>query len=90
MWESGGCGTCGVDMLMTGERVLLLDTQPILSEVDDLPDPSAPDSYLEPQVLISGHTHSHACMLCAVSAGNIISLLCVSCDTGSNGQYGTY
>ncbi len=50
VWENGGCGTAGVDMLMTRERVLLLDTQPILSETEQTTDT---DNYLELQVTMT-------------------------------------
>lgn len=60
IWENGGCGTIGVDMLMTGERVLLLDTQPILSEADEGTD-SSPDTYLELQVTMTALSPSLPC-----------------------------
>lgn len=60
VWESGALQTAGVEMVVTGERVILLDTQPVLSEsiLEQLTDneglvPSglSPDAYLELQVL---------------------------------------
>lgn len=32
VYESGGFQTAGIDMVVTAERVILLDTQPVLSE----------------------------------------------------------
>ena len=60
VWESGGYQTNGVEMVVTGERVVLLDTQPVLSEslLEQLTDNESmvppgltPDAYLE--VLVS-------------------------------------
>jgi len=54
--ESGAYQTTGIDMLVTGERVVLLDTQPILSEamLDQftqnkglVPPGLSPETYLE-------------------------------------------
>ncbi len=59
VWENGGYQTTGVDMVITGERVVLLDTQPVLSEslLEQLsteegvvPAGLSPDAYLEVQV----------------------------------------
>ncbi|XP_064397219.1 nonsense-mediated mRNA decay factor SMG9-like isoform X2 [Halichondria panicea] len=59
VWENGGYQTTGVDMVITGERVVLLDTQPVLSEslLEQLsteegvvPAGLSPDAYLEVQM----------------------------------------
>ncbi len=60
VWENGGYQSTGVEMVITGERVVLLDTQPVLSEslLEQLstggegvvPAGLSPDAYLEVQV----------------------------------------
>lgn len=56
VWESEGYQTTGLDMAITSERVILLDTQPVLSEAmlaqftDNpslIPSSMSPDTYLE-------------------------------------------
>lgn len=58
--DCGGYQTVGVDMVVTGERIILLDTQPILSSAmleqftqnePDIPDDLSPETYLEIQSL---------------------------------------
>ena len=62
VWESGGYQTNGVEMVVTGERVVLLDTQPVLSEslLEQLTDNESmvppgltPDAYLEVLVRVA-------------------------------------
>ena len=59
VYESGGYQTTGVDMVVTAERVILLDTQPILSEMlleqlghneNSIPSGLSPDAYQEVMV----------------------------------------
>ena len=59
VYESGGYQTSGVDIVVTAERVILLDTQPILSETlleqlshneNSIPPGLSPDAYLEVMV----------------------------------------
>ena len=56
MYENGGYQTSGVDMAVTAERVILLDTQPVLSETllqqiskneSSIPQGLSPEAYLE-------------------------------------------
>ena len=61
-YESGGFQTTGVDMVVTAERVLLLDTQPVLSETllgqisrneSSIPPGLSAEAYLE--VMVTRH-----------------------------------
>ena len=69
--DSGGYQTTGVDMVVTAERVILLDTPPVLSEAQfeqlsqnesNLPSGMSAEAYLEVLVsllvepLSNGHT----------------------------------
>ena len=61
VYEGGGYQTSGVDMVVTAERVILLDTQPILSETlleqlshneNSIPPGLSADAYLEVMVRV--------------------------------------